>query len=87
MQRLCHRARGPGAVTAFARRGRRAQTARLLALRDATPIVKVTLGSFDPHTRPRGPPARLRGESAAGLAALRNTLRRSGQWSQVRMLT
>lgn len=63
------------------------QTARLILMEHATPVIKLALGSFDTHANQRGQQDRLLGELAQGLSAFRASMQQTGRWNRVLVLS
>lgn len=64
-----------------------AELARLLAAGSRIPVAKLSLGGFDTHVNQLGTHARLLGELAGGLAALRGFARELGVWDRLVVAT
>ncbi len=60
---------------------------QVIANRAGVAVVRVTLGGFDTHSGQLNTQARLLGELAAGLAALKNALDELDRWSNTLVLT
>jgi uncharacterized protein (DUF1501 family) len=63
------------------------QSARLILMNHATPVIKVALGSFDTHARQRGTQDRLLGEFAEAVAAFQSAMVKAGTWNRVLMFS
>ncbi len=61
--------------------------AQVLANRAGVAAVRVTLGGFDTHSNQPATQARLLGDLAQGLVALRSALEELGRWNQTLVLT
>lgn len=61
--------------------------AKLMSSGVAIPVIKISHGSFDTHSRQANPHQRLLTELADALWAFRGAMRETGQWDQVLIMT